>query len=141
MIRLSSNMTLILKVFVPVFWTTIFGLFFVMLFVADEEKLGVFAFEGYRYGYIAFFVVFLLFMYCTIMQLLRVETDNSHIYITNYFKTYRYALEDIEKIDSYNLFLVRLVRLRFHQKTYFGRHVYFVAKKATYSTFAREQGV
>lgn len=136
--RLSSNATLLLKVFLPTFWVTVFGLFALVILFAEEDKLGVFAFDPYKYGYFVFFGVFLVFMYFTLMCLQRVECDREHLYVTNYFKTYKYPVHIIESLLSIDFLLFKLITVKCRETTYFGRKIYFIAKKSNYDIFLEE---
>lgn len=139
MLRLSSNITLILKIFLPTFWTTIFGLFLVVLFVAEEDHLGVFAFPAYKYGYVAFFVLFITFLYFTVIKLLRVEANHEDLYVSNYLKTYRIPIQNIAKVTETNMLLFTLVTFHLRQRGSFGKKIHFVAKKSNYTAFIRDQ--
>lgn len=128
MLRLSSNMTLVLKVFIPTFWIVFFTLFLIAIFISDSEALPLFHFPLYRYGFVAFYLLFLAFLYFTFIQLKRVDMDSESIYVTNYIKTYRYPLADIKSFKMVDNIIFKLGIIELHAKGKFGKKIYFYAK-------------
>lgn len=132
MYRLSSNFTIVLKLFLPTLWLAFFGLFGLALIFSDPDNLGIMGFPSYKIGYFIFFLGFATLMYFTIFQLKRVESHGTEIYVTDYFKTVKIGVGNIRKVSEINLLLFTLVT--FHLKTpgTFGKKITFVAKNANY---------
>jgi len=100
MTRLSSNWTLFYKFFIPTFWIVLLG-----ACVAATWAMKISIFPGVSpltFGLILTFiyVLVILLLYIFTMRLKRVEIDENYIYITNYFKNYRYPHQDVAFIEN-----------------------------------------
>ncbi|MEZ4907635.1 MAG: hypothetical protein R2771_08385 [Saprospiraceae bacterium] len=126
MIRLSSNWTLFLKIFLPVFWLSFFGGFALASFVSDEIEVPYFTSFSFQWKIILFIVSGIIFFGFTFFRLKRVDGDDSHIYISNYFKTYRYEIEAIKEIVIYDHLVLKATHLYFNGKSSLGRKVIFL---------------
>lgn len=136
MYRISSNLTLFFKMFIPILWTSVFGMMSFAIFLSsDRDSLGVFNYLPYKIGFFGFFVFFLLILYFSLWQLKRVESDDDCIYATNYFKTVKIGIGSIEKMTTIPLGFASLVTLKLKTKSSFGRRIHFLSKKSNFDTF------
>lgn len=133
--RLSSNWTLFLKIFLPTFWAVFFGLIILTTFLVDPEENIFLGNPTARLIGVLFFVLFFIILYITIMQLKRVDIDKDYIYISNYFKTYRYKLIDIKQIKEVDFTLFLVLKVVLHQKGAFGQKMPFILNKPTFDDF------
>jgi len=133
--RLSSNFTIILKLFIPIAWTTFFGLFMIVIFLLDPMDEPFLTSAYFRIGYTLFYVIFLILGYFTLFQLKRVESDHDYLYITSYFKTIRIPLDAVQKVSISNLIIVKLARIHLINKGVFGKKIAFITKQANFQTF------
>jgi len=133
--RLSSNLTLFFKIFLPVSWVSFFGVFGIVIFLIDPTDEPFLTSTMFRSIYFASYLLFLTFIYFTIFQLKRVETSDGYIYTTNYFKTVRFPIENIKKISVMNLGITRIARMHLHNKGLFGSKIPFIAKKNSLESF------
>ena len=125
MIRVSANTTLFWKFFLPILYITFFGaLGMTVLF--EVGNINLFTFAWFKIGYMTIFIFFVLIMVFTIMKIKRVEVDVDHFIVTNYFKTYRYKIEDIEKYSKYNFGIMRIHSIHLKQKGKFGKKIRFI---------------
>ena len=127
--RISSNLTLFFRIFVPTFWTVFYGLFtFVMLF-SQDSTLNVFQSDWLKYSNLLFYLSTLLIMYLTIFRLKRVEMSRDGVFVTNYFKTVKYTYDSIDSLGykDYCFFKVGFIRLK--DKGIFGSTILFLLKK------------
>lgn len=124
--RISTNLTLFYKFFIPVFWIVFFGAVSV-------------AVMAYPFGYVGniparLFRICVLFLYAsgvlalafTLMRLKRVETDEHFFYVTNYFKTARYPFHSIEQVKESKFLFFRTAAITFKEKGVFGKTAVFV---------------
>ncbi len=126
--RVSTNLTLFYKFFIPVFWTGFAGAgTATMLFLNDDSMT--------RLTTLAFFALSLVVMYFTLFQLKRVEMGDEAIYVTNYFKHFRYPYHNIEKITHRNFVLLQIATIHFRVPGSFGKTVRFVPSKSLYADF------
>ena len=141
MIRLSSNWTLFLKLFIPVFWIAFFSGFVIASFVSDPQLVPQIANNKFRLQSVLFVLGGILFFAFTFFRLKRIDADDKHIFVSNYFKTYRYPVTDIDNIIIYNHIILKAAHLKFKGKTSFGKKVIFIPMMSNLRNFAAKHGV
>jgi len=141
MIRLSSNWTLFLKFFIPVFWIMFFSGFVIAAFVTEPEAAPQIANNSFRLKSVLFVLGGIIFFALTFFRLKRIDADDKYIYVSNYFKTYRYLIEDIESITIYNHLVLKAAHLKFKGKTSFGKKVIFIPMLSNLIKFAAQHKV
>jgi len=132
--RISSNATLALAIFFPVFWTVFFGSVTVALFLYDTRS-GNLPVETAKWVMLAIFLSGVLVLYFTIFQLKRVELDEQFVYVTNYFKTYRYPYSSVEKLEVSEFLFLAVGVIRLRQAGRFGRRITFVMAKVLFDDY------
>lgn len=136
--RVSSNFTIVLKMFIPAAWTTFFGFMTVaFLFVED----GFLPFGGgpiVRFGFLGIFLIFLMLIYFFLLPLKRVDMAADGVYVSNYFKTYRYRYIDIESIKEQDLLLRKLGTITLKEKGKFGKKIRFLISPVHYQDFIND---
>lgn len=135
--RLSSNLTLFFKIFVPVSWASFFGLFGLVIFILKPMDEPFLTSTFFRIGYVVAFLAFFAFIYFTIFQLKRVETDNTYMYVTNYFKTIRFPIENVRTMRVTNLGLFKLARLHLQNGGIFGSKIAFLTTRVDFAEFCQ----
>lgn len=129
MIRISSDWTLFYKFFLPVVWIVFFGIVIGVLLITIKPAAAIVL------GGIFFYLGGVTFLYFTLLRLKRVEGDDSHLYVTNYFKTFRYTFDSIAKITTADLLIFKIVTLHFAEKTSFGRRIYFIRRRRVWEEY------
>ncbi len=137
MMRLSSNLTLMFKIFLPVGWFTFFGSFAIVLLFTDLAQNTILGRPPYLYWYLGFFLFFALFLYKTIFQLKRVEFDGKSIFVTDYFRTARYSLDSIRKIHTIRFGILELAWIFLHGPGIFGTKIPLITKRSNMTSFRR----
>ncbi len=130
--RLSSNSTLLLKVFFPTFWSIFFGALALAFLFADYAGPVYLHSFGFKVGVLAFYVSGLAAIYFTIWRLKRVEIDEHFMYVTDYFKTARYPFHNVDEIKSSSFPFARLGRITLGEPGIFGKRQYFIHNKETF---------
>lgn len=133
--RISSNLTLILKIFIPTLWMSFFGIFTAAVVLSKVGAFPLFNFLWFKLGLVAFFLAFTAFFYFTFMQLLRVELDKEFVYASNYFKTYRYPFHNVERMVEKDLGLFTLVKIHLKKPGKFGKKINFLLDEAMLKDF------
>jgi len=130
--RISSNLTLVLKVFIPTFWTVLFGAFTLAFLFGHGEGPHFLKSLGFRLAWLGvyMFIVFLFFV--TIWKLKRVELDDLFVYVTDYFKTARYPFHNIVSIQSYKYPFFYLGKIELASPGIFGRNIYFIQSRESF---------
>lgn len=131
--RISSNLTLMLKIFIPTLWISFFGVFTVAFLLSNVEQYAAFAY--YKVGLLVFFLVFTALFYFTVMQLKRVELGKEHVYVSNYLKTYRYPYDSVEKMTEKDMGLFTLVRIHLKAAGKFGKKMSFLLDESMLRDF------
>lgn len=127
--RISSNTTLFFRLFVPTFWAVFYGLFTVVLFLADNSTVNIFQSDWLKYSNLIFYLSSLLILYLTVFQLKRVELSEEGIFVTDYFKTVKYTYDSVESISYKKYPGFKLGNLRLREKGFFGTNISFILKK------------
>lgn len=128
--RLSSNLTLLLKFFIPVFWIVLFGAVTLAALLYEYDYVGNTPALYFKAGMAFFYLSGLLLFALTLMQLKRVEADGEFVYVTNYFKTARYPFHSIERIRQSRFLFLTVAVIHFVQRGSFGKRCFFVGSKA-----------
>jgi hypothetical protein len=136
--RISSNTTLFFKIFVPCVYVTFFGSMSIAVLFSNPEEVYIAGNPLVKYGLPSLFMVFVIIMYLTIMQLKRVEFGAEYFLVSNYFKTFRYTYRDIIKITLYNFGLFTIISIKMREKTRMGKKFRFIAKRKFFEDFVLE---
>ncbi len=124
--RVSTNWTLFLKFFLPVFWIVFFGAVTIAVMVYRFDYIGDIPADNFRIGVGVFFLSGVLMMGFTLLRLKRVEMDPHFVYVTNYFKNFRYPYHNIEEIFISRFLFLSVATIRFKTPGTFGKKVFFV---------------
>lgn len=135
MIRISSSLTLVLSIFIPVFWFVFFGSLCLFFVLQDPEDLPFSNPRPFKIGFITFYLFFGFCIYYFLFQLRRVELDDTHIYITNYFKTIKLPLDQVEAISTIHAFGLNRVKIRLAFKSSLGKKIRFICDQARLDYF------
>ena len=130
-----------LKLFIPIFWIVFFGAFVVAAYTANSIEAPQIANSTFRLQSTIFVLVGIVFFALTFFRLKRVDADDKYIYISNYFKTYRYPTDTIESIVIYNHLILKAAHLRFKGKSSFGKKVIFIPFIENLKEFAEKHDV
>ncbi|MCP9236876.1 hypothetical protein [Lewinella sp. JB7] len=139
MLRLSSNLTLFLKLFLPVFWTTVMIGATLVIWFAPEHYFGGVPLQSLRWAILFVLLTGLAVFWLLCWPLKRVETDGEAIYVSNYFKTARYDLrQDVAGFSETRWLLLKVCTVELRGAGTFGRRMRFVASRKQYDLFRRE---
>lgn len=136
MFRLSSNATLFFKIFLPVFWTTVMVGVNLVVWFAPEHYFGGLPLTSLRYAVLFTLIVGAAGMWLLLWPLMRVETDGTDVYVSNYFRTAYYNWErDVVGIEESGFPLFRLCWLELNGVGSFGRRLRFLGSKKLLAEF------
>ncbi len=127
--EVSSRLTPFAKLFFPVFWMAFFGAFTIAVLVTDMEPYTHVANATFRMGVAGFFLAGAALLLFTLVRLKWVAFDDQYIYVSNYFRQYRYPWSLVTAIEERDVLLASLVTIRFAQKGYFGDKIHFLANE------------
>ncbi len=133
--RVSTNWTLFLKFFIPVFWIVFFGAVTIAVLLYQFEYIGDIPASNFRIGMVLFFISGLLLMVFTLMRLKRVELSPESIFVTDYFKNRKYTYNSVEEISISRFLFFATASIRLHQKGTFGKKIVFVPNLERFRLF------
>lgn len=123
MYRVSSSLTLVLAIFLPVFWLVTIGCFTLFSFLAEDEDLPLRNPDQFRLILSILLVAGTSLIYYFFMRLRRVECTNEHLFVTNYFKTVKIPWTEVRDIQYRKIFLFRMAKIKLSYKSVFGRTI------------------
>lgn len=126
--RVSTNLTLFYKFFIPVFWLAFAGAGTIAVQVMSNESF-------LRMGTLAIYVLSLGILFLTTFQLKRVEMGDEAVYVTNYFKHFQYPYSNIEKITHLDLVILQIATIHLRVPGTLGKKLRFVPSNSLYKDF------
>ena len=141
--RISTNLTLFYKFFLPIFWTVFFGATTIAVMLMSFHTGAATLFDNisipiFRIGTVFFFLTGVAFLYWAFFRLKRVERDEHFIYVTNYFKTARYPYHNIEQIEENDFLISTSVSIVLKKAGIFGKRITFIPSQKRYKKFKEE---
>ncbi len=136
--QVSSNLTLMLRIFIPVLLAVFFGAFTLYFLFDQRAYYGNVSGTTVRVGFVAFYVAMLAFFAFTLWRLRRVEMGRDWVYVTDYFRQARYPWGNIREVRETSLGIGRLVRVRFYEPGSFGESALFLASGSRWQLFKEE---
>lgn len=125
--RLSSNLTLVFKIFIPLVYMVFFGSFLIGSLLVSVNDAPLIGSNIFRLAFAGIFILFLGLMYLSVGRLKRVDGDETGLYISNYIKTYKYSWDDIKEVKVQHYGLFRTMKVHFKAKSSFGNKITFLA--------------
>ena len=136
--RVSSNLTLFLRIVLPTMWLVFFGAFtFVTIFLKNEE-IPIFQTLYFKLGTLTFFLIGMIFLLLTVFRIKRVDMGEDNFYVTNYFKTYRYTYNSIADLSESNYLIFKTIRLKLKEKGAFGTSIRFIQSRTLWDQFFKQ---
>ncbi len=71
------------------------------------------------------------------MRLKRVELDGEFVYVTNYFKTFRYPYSNVERMDESDYLFFRSMHIHLKEGGNFGKRITFVVSQKLMDDFLK----
>lgn len=133
--RVSTNATLLLKLFLPTFWTVFFGMFTLFVLFYTQSEILFLQNPMTKAVVLGVYTLFFALFYFTLWQLRRVELGETEYLVSDYFNTYRLIYDDINFISEASILKWTLVGIHLKGKGKLGRKIYFLANKDLYQRF------
>ena len=124
--NLSSNTTLIWRIFLPVFGLVFLSGMLLAFWLIDEEDLYLpYPVWWPRVISLLLWLGWLFFVRRSLWPLKRIDADAGHIQITNYWTTARYPWSDIDRFEKRKHLGRQAFCLHLKAPGYFGQHILF----------------
>lgn len=133
--RVSTNLTLFYKFFVPVFWLVFFGSVTIASLAYSFSYIGNMPARTFRIFLVLIFLSGTATLWLTLMRLKRVELSEDFVYVTNYFKSFRYPYHNVEGIRIHRFFFIQVATLTLREPGTFGRHMIFIPSSQRFKAF------
>lgn len=137
MSQLSSSATLLLRLFIPTMWIVFFGAFAVVGWTTSEDFVGPFQSNMYRIVTTLFVIIGVLLIRISFWRLHRVDADPEHLFISNYFRTYKYTMTSLDRIGIRHYGLFYLGRIELSQRGRLGKNIWFIPSRKRVEQFLR----
>jgi hypothetical protein len=138
MLRVSSNLTLALVIFLPFFWTAFFLGLTIALWAYPFDYYGSLPGPALRVGAVFFVLSGWLALYFTVLRLKRVEVDEQFMYVTNYLKHVRYPHHQVEGLKQLHWGLFRTIHIRLKTRGSFGKTLIFLPSGRAFESFVKQ---
>lgn len=136
--RLSTSATLLLKFFLPTFWFAFFGLLTLTVFFAKGDYYGRVSATSLQIGCTLIFILGGLLLWWSVMRLKRIEGDEEFLYVTNYFKTFRYPFDSIESMKTKDYKFFKTLSVQLKEPGTFGKKINCVISEKLFTDFMHE---
>lgn len=126
-VMLSTGSTLFWRVFVPVFGTVFLSGFLLAFWLLEEDELYLsFSVLWPRLLLALLMIGWLLFVWRSFWRLKRVDADDTHIYVTNYWTTVRYPWDAVQRIEEKKRLTRRVINFWLRAPGRFGQIISFL---------------
>jgi len=136
--RVSSQLTIFLRIALPTIWLTTILSLVVLLAVAVSGKAQVFSNPIVLAGLVFVLASGIAFIYFFLWRFYRVDMDERYVYVSDYFKTYKYSFHDIESIKGSSWAPTRVFTIKLKSKGSFGKEIQFLASQKLWNDFVNE---
>ena len=133
--RVSSQLTILLRIAIPTIWFTLMLSITILLGSAVRGKAGLMANPFIWIGLLLILGCGFVFIKFLLWRLYRIDFDDRNLYVSNYFKTFKYSISDINNITESKLLPGRVFGIHLKSKGSFGRHIYFLASQALWKDY------
>ena len=137
--RISSQLTIILRIMLPTGWLTLILSIVILLGWTVRGKAGLMANPFIWIGLLLILGTGFAFIKFILWRLYRIDMDERYLYVSNYFKTYKYELTDIESILDSKILPGRVFCIRLKSKGSFGKNIYFLASQVLWKEYIETQ--
>ena len=131
-------MTIFLRIALPTIWLTTILSIVILLSWAVRGKAGLFGNPFIWIGLLLILGTGFAFIRLVLWKFYRVDMDSRHIYVSNYFKTYKYPFSEIESISDSKTLPGRVYLITLKAKGSFGKKIYFLAAQVLWQDFQKE---
>ena len=136
--RVSSQFTIVLRIVIPTVWFTTILSIVILLGWAVRGKAGLFANPFIWIGLLLILISGYALIKFFLWRFYRVDLDRQYVYVSNYFKTYRYPYSEIESIANSKTLPGRVFLITLKSKGSFGSKIYFLAAQILWQDFLKE---
>ncbi|MEO5581524.1 MAG: hypothetical protein ABIR66_02440 [Saprospiraceae bacterium] len=135
MTRVSSGWTLVLKIFLPVFYGVFMLTWTVATIKSGDEVSPLFETRFYKIAMTTLFIIGMLIVRYTVWRLKRMDISNPYIYVTDYFKTFRYTVDSIDSMNTFYIGWLKFLRVELREKGSLGKRFIVLLEKSMWDSY------
>ena len=133
--RVSSSLTIVLRIVLPTVWLITILSLVILLSIAVSGKAQLFT-NPILWGSLLFILGSgFAFIYFVLLRFYRIDMDNKSVYVSNYFRTFKYPFSDVKSIHGISALPDRIFHIELKSKGSFGKHIYFLASQKLWQDF------
>ncbi len=136
--RISSQLTIVLRIAFPTIWLASILSIVILLGWAVRGKAGLFGNPFIWIGLLLILGSGFAFIKLILLRFYRVDVDANNIYVSNYFKTYKYPFSEVDYIRDSKTLPGRVFCICLKAKGSFGKNIYFLAAQTLWQDFLKE---
>ena len=136
--RVSSQLTILIRIALPTIWMTTILSLVILLGISVRGTAQVFSNPIVWLGLLFILGTGIAFIYLVLWRFYRVDMDDRFIYVSDYFRTYKYPFSDIANIRESKLLPGRVFIITFKSKGTFGKQISFLASQKLWNDFLVE---
>lgn len=134
---LTSKLTFFYKFVFPTLWIGMFALGTLLMFIAPGSVETRGDIREVRWLFLGATAVGAAFFYWACMRIKRVSLANGEFVISNYRRTIRVPIRDVERVSSSILMSPELIWLHLRRPTEFGSRIVFMPKQRLLGGYTR----
>lgn len=133
--RVSSQLTIVLRIAIPTMWITAILTISVFMGWYLEGRASLFG-NPLIWGTLLFCLITgILLIYFVLWRFYRIDMDDQFLYVSNYLKTYRYPLDQIEKVTRSGMLPHHIQTIHLRSKGTFGQRITFLLARELWKDF------
>ena len=136
--RVSSQLTIFIRIAIPTIWIVTLVSFVVLLTYSVQGKAHIFSNPILWIVLLFIFGTTILIIKYILWRIFRIDMDERHLYVSDYFKTFKYPFTDIESITESNVLPGRVYTIHLKSKGTFGKDISFLASRKLWDEFVAE---
>jgi hypothetical protein len=136
--RVSSQLTILIRIALPTMWIVTLVSLVVLLTYSVQGKAHIFSNPILWIILIFIFGSTVLFIKYILWRIFRIDMDERHLYVSDYFKTFKYPFTDIESITDSKVLPGRIYKITLKSKGTFGKEISFLASRKLWDDFVAE---
>ena len=136
--RVSSQGTIFLRIALPTIWLATILSLVVLLAWAVRGKAQIFTNPIIWLVFLIILLTGFAFIHFVLWRVYRVDMDAQHVYVSNYFRTFKYRFSDVLEIRDSSVLPGRIFVIEFKSKGTFGKQVAFLASQRLWKDFLIE---
>lgn len=135
--NVTSSTTIFWKFFFPTF-SIVFVSVLTLGIIFSDIKPTTLPKSTFSTLLVVILILQIVLFYLSIMKLKKVEMDEDFIYVTNYFKWYKYPYHNIDRVIERDWVLAKVITLKFKEPGKFGKRIFFLANHRKLNEFLKE---